>query len=375
MKHVLRVLASLVFGRFRLVPNRVLFRTFQGEYCCNPKYITEELVKRPGLEIIWALNENAPADDVPPGVKIVRLGSAAYIRAAYTAGVWCENGLNFVRSAIIRKRRGQTYFQPMHGSLGLKRQGLAAAEIRARADELTDYVISNSIFENEVYRTSYWPTAEILECGHPRNDLLVSGDAARKAAVAAKVRSRLGVAPGVHLAIYAPTFRPGGFVDSFDLDCGRFRRALAARFGGEWLLLFRLHKRDLEKFTLASEGCLDVGAYPDIQELLVACDAGVTDYSSWICDFMLGGAPGFIYASDLERYSADVGFYYPLESTPFPVCTTNDALEEAVESFSEERYKAKCAEFLKERGCFETGRASAAVADKIVEAVNAKGRR
>lgn len=38
--------------------------------------------------------------------------------------------------------------------------------------------------------------------------------------------------------------------------------------------------------------------YEDMQELLVAADAGVTDYSSWIFDYVLSGKPGFLIETD-----------------------------------------------------------------------------
>ena len=35
-----------------------------------------------------------------------------------------------------------------------------------------DYIITNSKFEENVFRGSYWPKTEFLKVGHPRNDIL-----------------------------------------------------------------------------------------------------------------------------------------------------------------------------------------------------------
>ena len=282
--------------------------------------------------------------------------------------MWLENGLNLVRSPYIRKRRGQIYFQPLHGSLGLKRQGLAGPEIRAKADAITDYCISNSAFEDEVYRTSYWPTTEILRFGHPRNDVFFKS-AEDRARIVGRVREAIGVQPGVRLALYAPTFRPDGDVSCLDLDPVMLKTSLERKFGGEWAVLFRLHKRDMARHHAPPGSWIDASGHPDIQELMIACDVGITDYSSWICDYVLGDGFGFLYAKDVDRYSANPGFYYPLETTPFPLARSNEELAAAIETFDPERYREGKAAFIKSKGCVDDGQASERCVRKIMEAI------
>ena len=363
---VLLRFSSAVFRMFSLNRHRVLMQTFQGEYCCNPKYVTEAISSIDGPEIVWALSRRADETDIPIGARVVRMGTLKYFFTAATAKVWFENGLDMVRSKCIRKRRGQVYMQPLHGSLGLKRQGLAGPEIRAKADAITDYCISNSAFETEVYRTSYWPTTEILEYGHPRNDVFFRS-AAEKAQIAERVRKALGVGSAMRLALYAPTFRPDGDVSCLDLDPVMFRDALARRFGGDWMVLFRFHRRDMARHGVTSGSWVDASGISDMQELMLACEVGVTDYSSWICDFVLGDGFGFIYARDVEKYAASPGFYYPLETTPFPVARSNEELAAAVAAFDEERYRSAKSEFVRSKGCVDDGRASERCARKIEE--------
>ena len=111
---------------------------------------------------------------------------------------------------------------------------------------------------------------------------------------------------------------------------------------------------------------VNVAAYDDIQELLVAADAMATDYSSCICDFLLGGRPGFIFAPDLDAYANGRGLCYPLETTPFPVAKTSSGLADAIRAFDAVRYAEARESFLEARGCVEDGQASARVADLIV---------
>lgn len=142
---------------------------------------------------------------------------------------------------------------------------------------------------------------------------------------------------------------------------------MAKRFGGTWKVLVRLHptvREEAEKLR-RSANVIDLSEYPDMQEIMLIADAAITDYSSWIYDYILSGKPGFIYATDIGSYDQERGFYYPLSSTPFPIAKNNDELENNILSFDETRYRAEAEAFLKDKGCFEHGDASRRTADLI----------
>ena len=110
---------------------------------------------------------------------------------------------------------------------------------------------------------------------------------------------------------------------------------------------------------------IDVCAYPDIQELMVAADAMVTDYSSCIFDYLLSGKPGFVFAVDLEKQNRERGFYYPLETTPFPIALDSSELCANIRAFDAEKFATDTKSFLASKGCMEDGNASKRVADLI----------
>lgn len=93
----------------------------------------------------------------------------------------------------------------------------------------------------------------------------------------------------------------------------------------------------------------------------------ITDYSSCIFDFMLSRRPGFIFATDIEEFNTERGFYYPLEETPFPIARNNEELMQNIRNFDEAAYHNGVEEFLINKGCIEDGCASERVADKIAE--------
>ncbi len=115
------------------------------------------------------------------------------------------------------------------------------------------------------------------------------------------------------------------------------------------------------------EAVIDVSGYADMQELIAAADIGITDYSSWIFDFMLTRRPAFIYAEDINDYIHSRGFYYSLRETPFLIADSNETLNNNIVQFDETAYLHKVDLFLKERGCYEKGNASERLTEFIIE--------
>lgn len=349
--------------------NKIIFMTFNHAYMCNPKYITEELLRQKlPVDIVWVTKPGQPVD-CPEGVRQVVYGTFSYLKEVATAKIWVDNAFGFSWNPIPIKKKNQFYIQTWHGSLGLKRIGREnvknkrwsfAARLNAKWVNLC---VSNSTFETGVFRQTHWPKNKILELGHARNDILFADNAE----VVSRVRQHFGIAADKKIALYAPTFRNDDAADCYDLDYSRFLNALEEKFGGQWALLNRFHMKTLKarEAQVTDPRILSATDYPDIQELMVAADVGLTDYSSWICDFVLTGRPGFIYAPDLNTYDRERGFYYPLEETPFPIAQSNDTLCENILHFDSDLYAVKKESFLNARGCKENGTA----AKQIVEVI------
>jgi CDP-glycerol glycerophosphotransferase len=370
----LAAIARLILsGTSKIQNNKVVFMTFNNNYMCNQKYICEELLKQElPLDIVWVCTKAQIATgQYPKNVRLVIRDSYEFFKEVATAKVWVDNALNFTWNPIPKKK-GQFYLQTWHGSMGLKRIGKQDVKnarwsmSAAMAGKATTVCISNSTFETEVFRTTHWPKTEILELGHARNDVFFLSKQEQ-----AKIRSRVcefyDIPESYYIALYAPTFRNDDAADTYDLDHMKFVRALEAKFGGRWVLLNRYHfkTKNARKNSVETERIISATAYPDIQELIVAADVGITDYSSWICDLVLTQKPGFIYAPDLKAYDSERGFYYPLEETPFPIAETNEELAERIRNFDPATYEQKRQEFLKARGCKEDGHAT----EKIVEII------
>lgn len=358
-------------------PKKILFVTSRGGYNCNPKAIVDEIIRRNlPWKLVWvARSENMKNIwQYPKELEIVIRGSYEFYHAATTAKIWIDNSVNLSYLGT-RKRNGQILIETWHGSLGLKRFETTSDKYwikKATAcGERTDYCISNSDFEDNLFKNSFWKSSEILKYGHPRNDILLTKDSKQQQEIVAKIRKIFGLDIDVKIALYAPTFRDTANMYTYMIDYEGVYAALQKRFGGKWRILTRLHfsaRKQADKLkNTYPDFVIDATNYEDIQDLLLATDVGITDYSSWICDFVLTRRPGFIFATDMNTYVTERGFYYPLTSTPFPIAENNEELVSNILSFDEGIYQKNVDNFLQEKGCIDDGYASQRVVDKIME--------
>lgn len=354
-------------------PGKVALMTHNSTYSCNPRYIYEELRRRgPGREIIWVVANRACAGDYPSDAKIVFLGTLACLHEVYSASVWIDNGLAFAND--FERRPDQFHIQTMHGSLGIKNiengyrnrlaSGRAGRRAARRESELTDFVITNSVFEEGVFRRVFWKSTPMVRLGHARTDMLFGHGGRPAGAIRAELETRYSIPASRRLALFAPTHRP--YLAAADLDFGfeRMTNALAVKFGGDWTLLVRLHRSTRSvRMARATGNSVDVTDYPDMQELMKVADVGITDYSSWIFDYVVTGKPGFIFATDLERYQKNSGLCYPLEESPFPVAYDVETLFANVAAFDAVAYSRRVKEFLERMECVDDGHSAERIVD------------
>ncbi|MBQ1414291.1 MAG: CDP-glycerol glycerophosphotransferase family protein [Clostridia bacterium] len=364
-----------------IVPNRVVFSTFQNTFTCNPRYIAEELLRRHAdCQIIFVVNravyQDKDAYEIPPNVWLVSRGSIASFVALGTAKIWVDNALNCIWKDIPKKD-GQIYINTWHGSLGIKRLGgdehwLGIAQ---RSQDYIDYFLINSTFDKWVFRNSFWSDetkVHFLRYGHPRNDIFYNEGELARLRTKVYTNPNFNIPLDVHTALYAPTFRDNkGDVSAIRIDCGKLKEALEEKFGGNWKILVKAHMHNrhnpqLREMFAQMDHVIDASDYNDMQELLAAVDVGITDYSSWIFDFIATRRPGFIYARDIEQYINSRGFYYPLSETPFSIASSDEQLCANIMKFDEEDYAKRLQAFFVGKGYFEDGTASEQTADFIL---------
>ena len=376
---------SYIFRLFGVLPirkNKIVVTTFEGDggYCCNPRYIVEELMRRgKEYDIVW-LTHNTDRD-FPPGIKVVK---DTYLNMAYhlsTAQVWIDN---YRKPYGTVKRKNQFYIQTWHASIGFKAVGLyrgelfpKIAEIVSRADSnLADYFISNSDYCDKIYPKKLLYNGKTLRTGSPRVDCLINS----KEKYRQEIRKRYGISIDAKILLFAPTFRGGNqkekkevVSDIPQIDFARVKEILEKKTKKEWYILVRLHPQlagKMEKMPLLAtvENMVDVSQADDISELLAATDLLITDYSSCAFDALFATIPTLLYADDVEEYIKNRGmFMWKKEELPFDIAENNDELVHNICNFDMERYQKRAYEFMQTHGVVEDGHASERVADVIEE--------
>ena len=348
---------------------KVVFSSYYGRgYSDNPKAICEAL-RGKGLKLVWLVKNKKEAATLPPDVVPCLYDSPKRVFALATAGVWVDNCRKYDRF----KKKNQYYLQTWHG-FPLKRiekdageaLGTNYAKGALRDSAKIDLLLSNSTFCTQTFRRCFWYGGEIAEYGSPRNDVFFCGNSATKK----KVWKSLGLEEEKNLVLYAPTFRVDHSVDAYCLDAKTLADACEKRFGGSWAVLIRLHpnvaEQSKELFAYDGDHIVDATMYPDMQELLVAADMLITDYSSSMFDYALSGKPCLRFAPDLELYRKDRNFYFSQDEMPFPVAEDNETLGHCVEAFDEAEYHACWNAFKERNGFVEDGKAASRCADWIL---------
>ncbi|MGW9073355.1 bifunctional glycosyltransferase/CDP-glycerol:glycerophosphate glycerophosphotransferase [Streptomyces yangpuensis] len=306
----------------RLLPLRPELAVFSaywhGGYACNPAAIEAKLRElAPGMRTAW-ICDPAHAATLPRETVALRPGSVAYWSALARAGYLVTN-VNFDRALV--KRPGQVLLQTQHGT-PLKRVGLDLQDRPAatpttdfagllRGADQWDYLLSSNRHSTLVWEKAVPSSYTTLEYGYPRND--VFHRATRSDVL--ELRERLGIPAGSTAILYAPTHRDYRRSRPDHLDFERLLQELGPRF----TVLFRTHLTYANAPDRPWEPhprLLDVSAHPSVEELCLASDALVTDYSSLMFDYAALDRPIVIHADDWEAYEAARGTYFDLRSCP-----------------------------------------------------------
>ncbi|MEV3855411.1 CDP-glycerol glycerophosphotransferase family protein [Streptomyces sp. NPDC050095] len=322
--------------RAPLDPNLAVFSAYWSRsVACNPAAIDAELARlAPHVRRVWTVQAEH-VDQVPAGTDFVRVGSREYWSVMARA-TYFVNNVNFPDSVV--KREGQVHVQTHHGtplkSMGLDQHKYPAStsmdfkRLLERCDRW-DYSLSSNRFSTAIWERVYPCSYTSLETGYPRNDVLVN--ATRDDVV--RARAALGLADGVRAFLYMPTHREyqSGFTPRLDLA------RLADQLGPDTVLLVRGHyfyAGSSELAQLQADGrIVDVSRHPKVEELYLASDCLITDYSSAMFDYANLDRPVVIYADDWETYSVVRGTYFDLlEEPPGAVATTQEELTEILSS-------------------------------------------
>ncbi|MGK5638875.1 bifunctional glycosyltransferase/CDP-glycerol:glycerophosphate glycerophosphotransferase [Streptomyces sp. URMC 126] len=367
-----KALVSHELHRLPVDGRLVVFEALEGRgYADSPRYIHEELLRRDlPLYAVWSYTGSRAG--YPKGVPLVRRGSWEYVRTVARARYWIDSH-GF--PSHIPKHPGTRYLQTWHGQ-ALKHMGYDAPELRlagparrarhqAMVDRWDALIAPSEEFERTFVRGNAYG-GELLRTGLPRNDVLVRWNEPAQRERAAAARERLEIPDGKKVLLYAPTFRDGARASGASIRVDL--EELVRRVGDEWTVVVRPHY--YERFAVAREvghAVRDGREFADLNDLLLASDALLTDYSSVMFDYVNLGRPVLLYADDYPAYrSALRGTYYELaDIAPGPLLTDTAELAAALRDLwaVREEWAGAYERFRARFNPYETGRAAKAVVD------------
>ncbi|MEW2161803.1 bifunctional glycosyltransferase family 2 protein/CDP-glycerol:glycerophosphate glycerophosphotransferase [Streptomyces sp. NPDC007084] len=350
--------------------NLAVYCAYWGRgYACNPAAIhakARELA--PHIRSVFLVEPDAVAA-VPEGVEHAVIGTRraweVLARAKYLI-----NNANFADAVV--KRPGSVHVQTQHGT-PLKKMGVdqstypvvAAAtgsftKLLARVDRW-DYNLSSNRHSTQMWERAFPGGYEALEYGYPRNDVYCTATAED----VARARRRLGVPEGRTALLYAPTHRDysTGFESRLDLE------AFCEAVGEQFVVLLRAHYFYDEGSGRGSGRIIDVTGHRSSEDVCLAADALITDYSSIMFDYANLDRPVVVYADDWEVYRETRGVYFDLlEQPPGRVARTPGELAALFTdgSYADSEAAALRARF-RERFCqFDDGRAAERVVRRVL---------
>jgi CDP-glycerol glycerophosphotransferase (TagB/SpsB family) len=361
-------------------PRLVYFQAFLGQSPTDhPGAIQAELTRvledadRTDVRMLWAVADSSTR--VPEGAEPVLLRSREWYDALARAQ-WMVSCSDL--EPWFTRREGQQVLQTFHAypsqAMGLSRwraRGLTPTHLdqMLRRTSGTWSTLLTPIPEmDRYYRDNYAFDGRIIAQGHPGHDSLVApGHEQRRE----EARERLGIAPHQRAVLYAPTLR-----DDLATDFRRARALLhldvaeaAHALGPDYVVLLRGHRsHELPRY---GAHVVDVTTYPEINDLILASDVAVLDYSSLRFDVAVTGKPMVFLVPDLRDRTAQArGFLYDFaRSAPGPLLDSTDEVVAALSDLPrlEQQWQSRLAQFNGYYNRLADGRAAQRVVAEFFE--------
>ena len=312
----------------------IFFESFGGKSCTDSPRAISDYLAAAGFDepLYWSVADlSVPVPDY--AVPLLQGSALWYEKLASTRRLVNNNNFPW----YFRKSPGQFYLQTWHGTplkkigLDVPQQALSLSyrDLMAREAQWWDLLLAQNDFAAATLPAALGYTGEVLTAGYPRNDAL------QLPGTRDRVRTLLGIPADQKVVLYAPTWRDAVRDDAGRSDWVGFLDIAEAhrQLGPGWTFLIRGHhnvagQRRGEEHPAA----IDVTDYPEVNDLYLASDALVTDYSSAMFDYAVLQRPILLLAPDMDEYQRSRGLYLELaEALPaVPVASNTAELADAL---------------------------------------------
>ena len=315
----------------------VIFVSFMGMgFNDSPKAIYEYMKSHPEykeFKCVWAFEH----PDKYPELNTVKIDSFKYFSTALKAKYWITN-TNIERGLKFKKKK-QVYLNTWHG-IALKHIGNDCPGRKDFNFKNIDHLVVSGDYDEKVWKSAFNADPEsYLKCGMPRNEELWLATDEQKN----KMREKLSIPTDKKVILYAPTWRDstdGG--KSYEIKPPIHFDVWKRELGDEYVVLFRAHHQTTKVLGVQyDEFVREASSYPAVNDLMIASDLLITDYSAIAFDYSVLCRPIFCYAYDYESYLAERGTYFEVdEKYPNKSCRTEEELLNRIKNID---YEKECA--------------------------------
>lgn len=336
-----RIIMSFVFkvwGLFLPIDDKlVIFVSFMGMgFNDSPKAIydyMEDHSEYKGYRCVWAFEH----PELFSGLETVKIDSVAYFKTALKAKYWITN--TNIERGLKFKKHSQVYLNTWHG-IALKHIGNDCPGRKDYNFDTVDHLVVSGEHDEKVWKSAFNADEKTyLRCGMPRNEELWLATDDRKK----ELRKKLGLSEDKKVILYAPTWREstdGG--KSYEIKPPIHFDVWKKELGNDYIVLFRAHHQTTKVLGVRyDEFVRDASDYPAVNELMIASDMLITDYSAIAFDYAVLCKPLLIYAYDYDSYLAERGTYFEIDDCyPNKSCRTEEELLARIKRID---YNAECA--------------------------------
>ena len=313
---------------------RVLFMTEQNDVIASNLLAVSEQMKKRGLEQQFEIKYSARA--AAAGPQSHKSWMDLMKKLAESDLIFLDDHAPVLDWLRLRERT--EVVQLWHAGAGFKSSGYSRwghigcpAPVSCHRQYKYGIAGSRQIahFFSEVWGIN---DEQVLPTGMPRMDEYLDPDYhARKKK---ELYEQYPMCKGKKVILFAPTYRGKNKKEAYyPYDLIDFQ-AWYDQCGEESVVLFKMHPWVSEPVPIEEkyqDRFIDVGLYPNINDLFYITDLLITDYSSSIFEYSLMKKPMLFFAFDKIQYSFSRGFHRPYEeSAPGKVVYTFEELLQAI---------------------------------------------
>ena len=296
----------------------IVFVSFGGrKFDDSPRCIYEKMIEDPrftGYRLVWGFMEPQKFD-IPVGGK-VKIDTIKYYLLLLKARCWITN--SSVERGLSFSGKNTFYLNTWHGSAIKKMGGDIVDNNQSFGTKSNESYLSAMLaqgeYDIEVFSRAFnIPPEKFHLIGLPRNDELVAKG--NFPSIRNKVCKYLGIPVDKNIILFAPTFREyskdaiGNRTIDLPINVSKWREQLSDNS----VVLFRAHYEVTKSLKVEDDFFWkDVSAYENLNELMIASDMLISDYSSIFFDYSIMEKPMLCYAYDYDLYQQQRGLYFDI---------------------------------------------------------------